>query len=139
MDHTDRRANAAQSVTIPPYDQHGTVYKLPVGAANSAEYYLVSNRQQSGFDDHLPGEGLVIEHCDDNLTSNTDENHYLVDVEQADGQRHLNLGANSGDSTDPFPTSTNTVFDATSTPSSLAYDGATRRSPSPASPAPATT
>ncbi len=115
--------NAAQTVTIPPYNANKAIYKLPIGSVGSGEYFLVSNRQQAGFDNQLPGEGLLIEHCDDSRTSNTDENHYLVDVEQGDGQRHLNTNVNSGDSTDPYPAGSNVTFTATSTPNSKAYDG----------------
>jgi immune inhibitor A len=115
--------NASQSVTIPPYETTAQVYRLPVGTIGGSEYFLLSNRQQGGFDDQLPGSGLVIEHCDDTRGNNTDETHYLVDVEQCDGQRDLNMNANRGDSTDPFPSAGNAEFTATSTPNSLAYDG----------------
>ena len=84
----------------------------------------LSNRQQTLFDTNLPGEGLIIEHVDDAKNNNTDENHYLVDIEQADGRRDLNLNANRGDATDPFPTATNTAFTGASTPNSNGYSGA---------------
>jgi immune inhibitor A len=115
--------NAQQNVTVGPYATNGQVYKLPIGSVASKEYYLVSNRQQTSFDTHLPGEGLIIEHCDDNQNNNTDENHYLVDIEQADGQRHLNTNANRGDSTDPYPVADSNKFTVSSTPNSKAYDG----------------
>ena len=115
--------NGAQSVAVPPYESSNRVYRLPIGSVGGSEYFLLSNRQQIGFDDHLPGPGLLIEHCDDTRSNNTDETHYLVDVEQCDGRRDLNLNANSGDATDPFPCSGNAEFTASSTPNSLAYDG----------------
>lgn len=115
--------NTAQSVTIQPHTAQGQVYKLPIGAINSKEYFLLSNRQKMGFDDHLPGEGLIIEHVDDNLSSNTDENHYLVDIEQGDGARNLNTNANAGDARDPFPSGANNEFTGSSLPNSNAYDG----------------
>jgi immune inhibitor A len=89
----------------------------------SSEYFLVSNRQQTGFDDHLPGEGCVVEHVDDTRTSNTDETHYLVDIVQCDGRQDLNKNANRGDATDPYPCSANGSLTASTTPSSRAYDG----------------
>lgn len=115
--------NTSQSVTIKPLATHGQVYKLPVGSATSKEYFLVSNRQQTGFDRFLPGEGMIIEHIDENQTNNTDENHYLVDIEQCDGARHLNQNANRGDAGDPFPCGGNTSFSGTTSPNSKAYDG----------------
>ncbi len=116
--------NAAQSVNLPPYATNGIAYKLPVGSASSTEYFLVSNRQQAGFDAAMPGEGLLIEHVDDTKNNNTDESHYLVDIEQADGRRDLNLNANRGDATDPYPTSTNNAFTGSTTPNSNGYSGA---------------
>jgi immune inhibitor A len=115
--------NAAQSVRIQPYESNNLVYRLPVGRVGGSEYFLLSNRQRIGFDDQLPGSGLIIEHCDDTRTNNTDETHYLVDVEQGDGRRDLNLNANAGDTSDPFPSFGNAEFTANSRPNSLAYDG----------------
>lgn len=115
--------NQQQSVTIKPYANNAQVYKLPVGSATSKQYFLVSNRQQAGFDVHLPGEGCLIEHVDDNQSNNTDETHYLVDVEQCDGKSNLNKNANRGDATDPFPCGTNNRFTQDTTPSSRVYDG----------------
>ncbi len=112
--------NTAQTVTIQPYATNNQVYKLPIG---NQEYFLLSNRQKVQFDDQLPGEGLIIEHVDDNQSSNTDETHYLVDIEQCDGAHHLNTNANSGDATDPFPCVSNSEFTENSTPNSDAYDG----------------
>lgn len=116
--------NNGQTVTFNPYADQGHVYKLPIGSASSKEYFLVSNRQKKKFDAHLPGEGLIIEHVDDNLSNNTDENHYLVDIEQADGQRDLNTNANRGDANDPYPTASNDKFTKDTTPNSKAYSGA---------------
>lgn len=116
--------NVTQSVNIPPYATNAVAYKLPIGSAASQEYFLVSNRQQAGFDGAMPGEGMIIEHIDDTKNNNTDENHYLVDVMQADGRRDLNLNANRGDATDPFPIAANASFTGSSSPNSNAYSGA---------------
>lgn len=115
--------NQELDVTIRPYKDFKDVFKLPVGPANSKEYFLLSNRQKTGFDGAIPASGLLIEHIDENKTGNTDENHYLVDIEQADGSRHLNINANSGDANDLFPTASNNQFNNTSNPNSKAYNG----------------
>ncbi len=115
--------NAEQSVTIKPYSTNPQAYKLPIGNTNSKEYFLITNRQKTGFDTHLPGEGMIIEHVDDNQSNNTDESHYLVDIEQCDGKSDLNKNANRGDATDPFPCGTNSKFTVSTTPNSKAYDG----------------
>jgi immune inhibitor A len=103
-----------------------TVYRLWTdGNSESKEYFLVENRQRSGFDDHLPGGGLLVWHVDDAVASNTNENHYKVALEQADGQRDLELDLrNRGDGGDCYPgTSGNRSFDAGSTPDSNSYAG----------------
>ena len=39
----------------------------------------------TGYDADLPGDGLLIWHVDDAQPDNTDENHYMVGLVQADG------------------------------------------------------
>lgn len=116
--------SGTQSVTLPPYTTNDKVLKIPIGAADSNEYFMVSNRQKTGFDAHLPGDGCCIEHCDDNQNNNTDENHYLVDIEQCDGKFDLNKNANAGDPGDLFPCSGSTgAFTGSTTPNSNSYSG----------------
>ncbi len=120
----------------------GDVYQLLSGTPLSGEYFLVENRQKTGFDAGLPGSGLLIWHIDgdtisDNLTTNTVNNsecypggpscaqqHYGVALVQADGLWELEKEQDSGNKGDPYPgTANKTSFDNTSTPSSTLYDG----------------
>ena len=73
------------------------------------EYFLVENRYKTGFDAGLPGSGLAIWHIDESQTDNDDENHKLVDMEQADGLRDLDFAErrNRGDAGDVYPGSSN--------------------------------
>lgn len=112
-----------QTVAIKPYASSGQVYKLPIKAENSKEYFLIENRRQIGFDKYLPGQGAIILHVDENQPNNDDQSHYLVDIEQCDGKFDLNKNANNGDATDPYPCGGNSEFTIKSTPSSKAYDG----------------
>ena len=117
-------------------------YQILVGTPTSGEYFLLENRQKSGFDSGLPGAGMLIWHIDGSTISsqstfNTVNNaecysggpscavqHYGVALEQADGNWNLEKGNNRGDAGDPFPgTSGNTAFSATSTPNSILYNG----------------
>ncbi|PKH04398.1 peptidase M6 [Psychromonas sp. MB-3u-54] len=116
--------SADQAINLQPYADHAQAYKLPIGSAGSKEYFLLSNRKKRGFDLHLPGEGLIIEHIDDNKINNTDENHYLVDIEQCDGLRELNLNINSGNVGDAYPSTANNSFTNSTSPSSKSYAGA---------------
>ena len=87
------------------------------------QYFLVENRRLAAWDIHQPAEGLHVWHVDEAQWGNEDENHFLVDPEQADGMRHLNQGMGA-DAADLFPGSTgNRHFDAFSQPSSMPYGG----------------
>jgi immune inhibitor A len=104
-------------------DSH-TVYRLWKDGTAGQEYFLVENRQKSGYDARLPGDGLLIWHIDDAIANNTDEAHYRVALAQADGDRDLENNANRGDGGDPFPgSSDNRAFTNTSTPNSKSYGG----------------
>jgi hypothetical protein len=50
----------------------------------TGEYFLVENRYRAGFDQGLPGSGLLILHIDESQPDNTDERHPLVGIIQAD-------------------------------------------------------
>ncbi|MEW5720295.1 MAG: M6 family metalloprotease domain-containing protein [Chloroflexota bacterium] len=97
-----------------------TILRLHSTVLASQEYFLLENRQQvsGSYDEYLPGNGLLIWHVDESMSSNDLEctlephslcpsNHYLVALEQADGARHLEYGINGGDTGDPFPGATN--------------------------------
>ena len=97
-------------------------------------YFLVENRQLTGFDAELPGSGLLVYHIDENRRwgtyrwssgpVNDDHTHKLVDVETADGNGDMDNGINRGDGGDPFPgTSNNTDFSSNSDPNSDRYTG----------------
>lgn len=82
------------------------VYQILPGDPLSGEYFLVENRQKSGFDVGLPGTGLLIWHVDGDTISNTQtsnkvnndecyqpsncaDKHYGVALIQADGEWDL--------------------------------------------------
>ncbi len=93
--------------------------RLPLGR----EYFLVENRQKTGFDEYIYSGGLLVWHVDNSKSSNRDEFHKLVDLEEADGMNHLDDGYNRGDVGDPFPGGmNNTTFDEFSNPNSINYN-----------------
>jgi immune inhibitor A len=110
-------------------------YRLWTSGGGGPEYFLVENRQKTGFDASLPGKGLLIYQVDENKSTNSQEwcpgdpnpsLHYEVALEQADGEFRLEgcySSANRGDAGDPFPGNKNKrAFDDTSTPGSRNYD-----------------
>jgi immune inhibitor A len=119
---SNRRANT--TVTVKDVKDSHKVLRLWRNGAASKEYFLVENRQRTGFDGELPGQGLLIWHIDDTTPDNENENHYKVALVQADNQRDLENAANRGDAADAYPgTRQNTTFDANSAPNSNAYSG----------------
>jgi immune inhibitor A len=112
------------TISIPDVKTSRTVHRLWTNGASGSEYFLVENRQTSGYDAELPAGGLLVWHIDENQPGNTDENRYQVGLVQADGKRDLELDRNRGDGGDPFPGSANnTALTGASTPSSNSYAG----------------
>ncbi|WP_339812931.1 M6 family metalloprotease domain-containing protein [uncultured Imperialibacter sp.] len=108
--------------SLDPSVSSTTVYKIATN--DPKEYFLLENRQKTGQDAYLPGEGLAIWHIDDNKITNGDETHKLVDLEEADGLNGLDNETNRGDAGDLYPgTSSNTLFDDTSNPNAKLYSG----------------
>jgi len=52
-------------------------------SGGTGEYFLIENRYRTGFDQGLPGSGLMITHVDESRTGNDDETHPLVGILQA--------------------------------------------------------
>ncbi len=121
-------------VQIPAAENSPTIFRLWTNGGTGNEYYLVENRQPTGYDAYLPGSGLLIWHIDDSKSGDTAEcfannnwecpGHYQVALEQADGQWALEHKSNGGDAGDPFPGSTGSRnFSFNTLPGSSAYNG----------------
>ncbi len=136
---TPIKITTSLSVSIPQAEtnQNESVYQLVDnpgdvdwsfnGTPGVGEYFLVENRQQTGYDAGLPGCGILIWHIDETVSAYNDANvnefgRRLVAVEQADGRFDLEFLINRGDAEDPFLEGS--TFDATTEPSSNFYDGA---------------
>jgi immune inhibitor A len=110
--------------TLPDVKSSRAVHRLWTGGQTGSEYFLIENRQRTGYDAELPGDGLLVWHVDEAQDSNADENHYLVALLQADGARELELDVNRGDGADPFPGWTdNRALTGTTNPNSRSYAG----------------
>lgn len=110
------------NVVFNPVEYQPQVMRLWTAGSQGPEYYLVENRQKTGFDSYLPGEGLLIWHIDERINSNTNEYHKEVALVQADGRMDLehNRGSDGGD---PYPgLYMNTEFSGSSTPNSNDYE-----------------
>jgi len=94
---------------------------------NNDQYFLVENRQPTGYDRGLERwfgggftGGLAVWHIDDTKTSNANDANRLVDLEAADGSQ---LGTSSGSKSDLWRNGNGTVFNTTSNPDSNLYNG----------------
>ncbi len=106
------------SVTIPPAGTDPVVYKLASNGIASGEYFLVENRQKTGYDQGLPGSGLVVYHVVSDVPP------YAIHIEEADGNADLVLDGGAGQSSDSWPgTLGRTVFNSSSTPNSDLSNG----------------
>ncbi len=130
---TNVTSNSSASA-IPSVESGNNIFRLWNGGGASNEYFLVSNRQKTGYDSALPNSGLLIWHIDDTQSGNTNEwypgntgsGHLLVALEQADGLWNLEKKVDLGSFADPFSTATGaTNFSPTTTPNSNSYSGST--------------
>lgn len=123
-------SSTASGLTLRNTGDYNEAYRVNTTTTN--EFFILENRQQTGWDAYIPGHGLFIFHIDgnfiDGLSSNTvnaNPSHQGVDVEEADNLRST---ANYGG--DPFPgTSNNTSFTDTTTPNSKSWAGANTNKP----------
>ncbi|MBM4249642.1 MAG: M6 family metalloprotease domain-containing protein [Euryarchaeota archaeon] len=92
-----------------------TAFKIWANNSNN-EYFLVENRQQTGWDSYLPGSGLLIWHINESAPGNKRDSFRLVDLEEWDNN---NNAANANDAW----RSNSTGFTPTSAPNSNDYSG----------------
>ncbi len=120
------------SASIINVEGGGDINRLWTNGTGGNEYFLLENRQKTGYDAYLPSDGLLIWHIDDTQSDNDDRwypghtiyGNYMVALEQADGLWQLENKTSRGDAGDPFPGSTgNTLFSPATTPNSDNYDG----------------
>src|SRR5256885_7947857 len=104
--------------SIDAVETSGMVFRLSLPGTTS-EYFLIENRQPIGFDAALPGSGLLIWPVYDSLTSNDQDNHRLLDLEEADEGVS---GDRPTDSGDPWH-DTAAGWGPDTSPDSHAYDG----------------
>ncbi|MBI3012842.1 MAG: T9SS type A sorting domain-containing protein, partial [Elusimicrobia bacterium] len=85
----------------------------------TGEYFLIENRQKVGYDQKIPGSGILIWRVDETQSSNVNRTRKLLDLVEADNQPSY------GDSGDPFPgNSGNRIWNDSTTPNSKLYGGA---------------
>ncbi|MDF2881398.1 MAG: family metalloprotease protein [Clostridiaceae bacterium] len=144
----DTLTTGSKQFTLKSAANGGGVVKLVVPGSNGSEYFLVENRQQTGFDSSLSRygtgvHGAAIYHIDENVLvrnfnrpneaanwfqsrkqgvvadPDTGETHYGISILQADNAWNLEKNVNVADSGDLYKTGQS--FTPTSTPNSGSY------------------
>lgn len=129
--------DAPGSYSIQQVEGNQIAYKLlPLGG--TTEFFLVENRQRTGFDLNLFATGLFIYHIDQSVinayrggnTINTNTHAYGVALEEADAATDsysamslFTSDSNRGRSTDSWPNGAKNAFDTTSIPSTKTNAG----------------
>lgn len=81
----------AASITLP--NIHDNNVACIIQTSNPNEFFLLENRQQTGWDKYLPGHGMLVWHIDynrsvwENNSVNNSAYHQYVDIEEANGLR----------------------------------------------------
>lgn len=108
---------------LKPYSEGGDAYKLK-NHANENEYYLIENRQKTGWDKALPGSGVLITHMD------YDEVKYINYINDGDDRVRFkvipsdNKATEDTEAGDTYPNKTtqNNRLDDTSSPSNEVFN-----------------
>jgi len=127
--------STAQDVTITSLNgtSGATNQGYKITTANANEYYILENRQKSGWDAYLPGHGMIVYHIDktasyttrwDNNMINAYSDHQCWEIEKASG-----TGTKEATTT-PFPGTANiTSFTDATTPSMQTWSGVSLNKP----------
>lgn len=114
-----------QATTLHDIKTGHTALRLWTEGQSKAEYFLAEARFRTGYDRHLPAEGLLLWHVDEDVKDNTNEHHLKVALVQADGRRDLEVKRNDGDPADSFPGGMGVAScDHSTNPNTHGYSGA---------------
>jgi M6 family metalloprotease-like protein len=119
-------SKSASGIAVASSSEKPFALKLPFGAVDSREYFLVENRRKVGFDESLPTEGLVIWHIDETRSDNDDPKRKMVDVVEAAPVQDLDYieqGRPPDYLPDVFYKGGRDAIDDSTTPSTRANDG----------------
>ena len=126
--------DATQTVNGMKALQDGGDTYIIYNKGNNNEYYLLENRQLTGWDADLPGKGLLILHVDYNATSwanntpNDDPSHQrmtwipadnVYQYEMHDGDKYF---TEAGAANDPFPYGSVNAFSKSTTPAAKFFN-----------------
>lgn len=92
LNYDELTQNADTISILPNLAESNKAYRVSVDGTNGREFYVMENRQKTGWDKYLPGEGMLLWHIDidtlawNNNSVNTDPAHQRIDIVEADGK-----------------------------------------------------
>ncbi len=117
-----RELTGPEDVSLNPLDSGES---LLITTDKAEEYFILENRQRTGWDTYLPGHGMLVWHVDYDEPSwinnkvNNDQSHQRIDLVEAD-----NLPGAATQSGDPFPGTSNVRnFTSLTTPAMRCWTG----------------
>lgn len=119
-------AKSTQGIRVPASSEKPFALKLPIGAVDSKEYFLIENRRRVGFDKDVPGEGLIVWHIDETRDNNDDERRKMTDVVESTKLQDLDFieqGRMPDESHDVFVLGGRELFADETEPSAKKNDG----------------
>ncbi|MFA6835837.1 MAG: M6 family metalloprotease domain-containing protein [Fibrobacteraceae bacterium] len=112
-------STSSNITAIPALNAYNVFYTVPVSGDDN-EWFLLENRQKTGWDAYLPGHGMLIWHIDYDQSKwnadelNTDNSHQDVDIAEAGSKAvpsyydgFSNDGTNEYLADDPYPGTSN--------------------------------
>jgi M6 family metalloprotease-like protein len=95
--------------------------------SNPNEYFIIESRTKTGRSESLPDEGMMIWHVDlggsNEFQDMTPDKHYMISLEQADGQFQLEHGFSYGDANDFFSADDKDSFNDFTLPDATWWNG----------------
>ena len=119
-------SQSSRNVKVPSSSEKPFALKIPIGAVDSTEYFLLENRRKLGFDRGLAAEGLLIWHIDEGKGDNDDEQRKMVDVVEATTHQdldHLDRYRRPKHAPDVFSAQGRALFSDDTQPSARSHSG----------------
>lgn len=116
-------------ISVEPLEDSNMGFRIET--RQEGEYFLIENRQQTGWDRYLPGHGMLVFRVDltdpdvwDRNVVNNNPRHNYYELLRAEAMTDINTGAVADTSYDPFPGSgVVTSISNTTTPSLRTWSG----------------
>lgn len=93
LEYEELNASSKELNVLPNLAESNKAYRVSVNGTQGKEFFVLENRQQTGWDKYLPGHGMLMWHIDydpdawKNNAVNINNAHQRVDIVEADGIR----------------------------------------------------